>query len=915
MMSLRFVGDLPVWTGLLLAVVAGMLAWRYYLRERDDLPAALRVLLPLLRSGAIFLAVMILTGPVLRVRTTTGTLGQVCLVLDATQSMAMHDSHMSLMRKVRVAEQLDWLPRDVVDSESLRAVVELQQALVSLQEAVDAPADNDGLRVQAARRLAAAFQEVRAFVSEALSAAIDVDGLNPLNAMLSSGVSADGIPDRMAESVPSFIQLVQAAHSECDALLQQQLESEDTRLAAAVEVFDQSTRWQRLLRQLSAGRSDLLNTLRQEHDLKVLVLTAADVVAMPIAGSTGSDAESLSGIWQDLGNGNRTDLTRGLAAAASTPAFDLQDAGNAAGAAVVMLTDGQHNSGPAPVALAAVLGQQNVPVYSVAYGASRQASDLAITDLDYPDTVFQSDQVRGTMTIAESISPGHPYVAQVRAGINVLWQQQLISQGAAARVQEFEFRVEELVNDGSLPTNADVTQHMLPLVLEATVVPVPEEVQTKNNSAPMRLSVITQSYRVLIVDGRSRWETRYLRNLFDRDEQWQVATVIAESPAGDKLLPRGTQQDQFPTSKERLFRFDLVIFGDVAPELLNDSEYLWLREFVETRGGGMIVVDGPRRHLQRNANESFTTLLPVTWPAAASLSTFGSLELTERGAALNALRLLPASDANRQLWRQLPPPRSLAGIVPEPGTEVLVEAVRGEQRVPVMVTRRFGAGRVLYIATDETWRWRYKAADLYHQRVWNQLAEFVMPRPFTVSDDFVSLDTGRVTYRQNDQVDIRTQLRDLNGQPQTSSTVDAVLWRDDRMHSVVTLQQDPAMPGVYRGRSAELDEGEYEVSIRASGYPQAALQARTEFVVVADQTAELTQSGINMKLLQEVAEESGGAVLREEDAGRLPQLLQPLSRGRVVESEIALWQSYWCFAAILVLLTAEWILRKRNGLL
>jgi hypothetical protein len=34
----------------------------------------------------------------------------------------------------------------------------------------------------------------------------------------------------------------------------------------------------------------------------------------------------------------------------------------------------------------------------------------------------------------------------------------------------------------------------------------------------------------------------------------------------------------------------------------------------------------------------------------------------------------------------------------------------------------------------------------------------------------------------------------------------------------------------------------------------------------------------------------------------------------VVETETVLWQSYWWFSAVLSLLTIEWILRKRLGL-
>ncbi len=77
MTSIRFVGDLPLWLGLLLAVVASALSWRYYRREQHDLSPRLRWLLPLLRSFAFFLAVLALAGPVLHHRTIIGELGRV----------------------------------------------------------------------------------------------------------------------------------------------------------------------------------------------------------------------------------------------------------------------------------------------------------------------------------------------------------------------------------------------------------------------------------------------------------------------------------------------------------------------------------------------------------------------------------------------------------------------------------------------------------------------------------------------------------------------------------------------------------------------------------------------------------------------------------------------------------------------
>ena len=55
--------------------------------------------------------------------------------------------------------------------------------------------------------------------------------------------------------------------------------------------------------------------------------------------------------------------------------------------------------------------------------------------------------------------------------------------------------------------------------------------------------------QLLIVDSRPRWETRYLNNLFDRDERWQVSRVWGKSTSKDQNLPRGDEDGEFPTLK------------------------------------------------------------------------------------------------------------------------------------------------------------------------------------------------------------------------------------------------------------------------------------------------------------------------------------------------------------------------------
>jgi hypothetical protein len=71
---------------------------------------------------------------------------------------------------------------------------------------------------------------------------------------------------------------------------------------------------------------------------------------------------------------------------------------------------------------------------------------------------------------------------------------------------------------------------------------------------------------------------------------------------------------------------------------------------------------------------------------------------------------------------------------------------------------------------------------------------------------------------------------------------------------------------------------------------------------------------LNARLLQRIAAASGGSVVQE---GRTPQLIEALQSAvpvAVLSVRRDLWHTGWSFAAIVMLLGAEWLLRRRSGL-
>lgn len=328
-----------------------------------------------------------------------------------------------------------------------------------------------------------------------------------------------------------------------------------------------------------------------------------------------------------------------------------------------------------------------------------------------------------------------------------------------------------------------------------------------------------------------------------------------------------------------------------------------------------MLIDGQRGKLRSYMNSSLNSLLPVRWTDDHRRGMRNArLTLAEHGRATSAFAMEGNAAESALLWSQLPRQSWVAPVESMPGCETLVTAHVGARTGPALVMRRFGAGTVLYSGFDESWRWRYEVSDEYHQRYWNQVANFVMESPYAIHDRFVSIDTGGFTYQPGESADLKVRFRDARGEPVIRQNAVAILYQDDQAVASIPLQGGASSGGVMRGTSQPLEPGSYRLGVEADGYDGHA-GVRAEFVVVGDVSGELNALSCNEELMRQLAELSGGQYLREEDASRLPDLLAPFADGKEETEEFALWRSWYFFLPLLGLFTVEWFLRKKLGLM
>lgn len=694
--------------------------------------------------------------------------------------------------------------------------------------------------------------------------------------------------------------------------------SESMSMTDSADAQSSPIRLERALRMLTgdADNPGWLEALSSTHDVDVIAFSNGD----PTMLWSNRGEEELPSSFELTAEGKRTDLSSSLATMLATLSAD-DSPGLAADdssddpqrAAIVLMTDGRHNVGGSPVDLAQQLESIGAGVHAIGLGSEDEPADIGIINVERPDSVASDGRLSGNLVLKRYGFDGQEFTVRIESGGTTVWQKTISTAGSGQSSIPFEFDVQSIVDRISGDAPRGVRRSSVVMDLRAVIDPVEGDRGTQNNEMPFRVAASTRDRRLLILDGSSRWETRYIKNLFERDPAWQVDTVLFGPGTDMPLVIRGEDSGQFPDTREAMSAYDAVILGEIPTDQLTEQDTRLLSGFV-TRGGGLIVIDGRYDRL-RLLSESLGELIPVDYSEGEEPLALRSIRPTQMGADHPVMNLWGDKEQLIESWEDLPSPSTAIRVKAQEGTEVWAYAVGTDGREsPWMVTRLYGGGRIFYLSTDQTWRWRYKVADRFHARFWNQLLAAVMQPPYSASDDYVAMGTDKIEYESGESSTVRVRLQDTAGKPVGDATVDALLVANDRIIATVPLSVDDPARGTYQGQTPPLTPGAYEVRIRASGFDAAALQATTPIWVGRRDSAERSRVGLDKNALLQLSEAGGGVYLHESSADAILESLRPLSSGSIVESDILVWQSYYWFWAVIALLAIEWWMRKRAGL-
>ncbi|MEZ7920216.1 MAG: hypothetical protein QMC24_07795 [Akkermansiaceae bacterium] len=609
-------------------------------------------------------------------------------------------------------------------------------------------------------------------------------------------------------------------------------------------------------------------------------------------------------------------------------------------AGVVLVSDGRHNRPGSIEDAARRYGILDAPIAVIASGSEIPPKDAAIVSVKAPDSVYLGDRVRMAAKLKFDGYRGK------RAKVTLFSGDEELESREVAIPQDHH---REEVRFRHVPDEGGIGEYRI------VVSGLEDERFDNNNDWSFKTVVTDARTNVLIIEGTPRWEFRYLRNLFyGRDQSVHLQSVLLEP---DRIV--GQQEAKIPASASRPFgdskatalpaseeewrKFDVIIVGDLEVNALSDEQWEILRLCVTDRAALLVLIAGPRSMPHAFSSEAASRLIPVNY-AASRRTYFGGKEkfnfaLTNIGKSHPITAQVEGRVRNEQVWAEFPELRwrhPITGI--KDGAEVLLYAENSNKKKPVirsgdrlnaalaeisnrrareaenalLVTRQTGNGKVAMLLTDRTWRLREGVGDVFHHRFWGQLVRWGAGPNLRSGTKTARLGTDQLTYTGDDPVSIMARLREKNLAPIRDEELVAEIFREGEKVGTVPLNYRDGSNGIHQAKAGPYREpGNYEIRLSGSELNE---ELSTNFRVVGSLSAtELAETTLNLPLLENIARLSGGRILEDGD-DNLASLF--LSGGETREElrETTLWDRWPLMLLLVILLTTEWVLRRRSGL-
>ncbi len=577
-------------------------------------------------------------------------------------------------------------------------------------------------------------------------------------------------------------------------------------------------------------------------------------------------------------NGPRTDIARALGDLTERLRGD-----NLQG--IVLVSDGNVNTGRNPVYVAEKLG---VRLFPVVVGDTSALRDVRLRRVVTNRVVYTGSVVPVQVAVQGIGYGGERVVVTLRDGARVLDSQAtVLPDGGGDATLDLSFTPQ---NDGVLRLTADVSR----LDGEATF---------RNNVQTATVQVRSNRRRVLLVGAAPEPDVSALRQAMESDASLDVTARVQKGPGefyeGPLPNPSG---------------FDAVVLAGYPGAVADAASIGQIRAAAE-KGVGIAFFATARTDYNRlrgladvlpAAPNGFPPRFTETFPMPTPAGTTHPLLAIDGAPPLERKRLPPLQRPDLR-WTLAPDARVLATSE--------VRGVRFDD--PLLVVRRTPDTRALMLLGTGVWRWNTLPRDLEDAALFWPAFVSNAVRWVATRDDArrVRVETVESVFGGEERVQFTGQVYDESLQPVERARVQVNVTAADGAVRPFVMQH--VGNGRYTLDAGTLPPGDYRFGAAATLDAQPLGDDAGVFSVGA-LALEYQEPRADYGLMQGLAQRTSGRAFSVARLDSLPGLLArlPTFTPTIVarEAEQPLHDAWPFLALVVLLLTAEWVLRKRSGL-